>query len=158
MENFFKWLSVPIDREELEIYFNMHNIIREKLDLFSDILHTLNITIDETYLGKNTNTDAYVPYSDEDKSKHFDWCWLKTIDSFKKENILLKEDGEHKNYLKSFYLEIFYTKKNKIDNVDISKFVSELFSIDADFSKADLEILTEMYKVLDNNIEFKKFN
>jgi len=53
-------------------------------------------------------------------------------------------------------MEIFYTKKNKIDNVDISKFVSELFSIDADFSKADLEILTEMYKVLDNNIEFKK--
>jgi hypothetical protein len=158
MENFFKWLSVPIDREELEVYFNMNNIIREKLDLFSDILHTLNIIIDETYLGNNITNDMYVSYSEEDKTKHFDWCWLKTIDSFKKENILLKENGEHKNYLKNFYLEIFYSKKNKVENVDISKFVSELFSIDGDFSKADLEILTELYKVLDKNIEFKKFN
>jgi len=158
MENFFKWLSVPIDREELEIYFNMNNIIREKLDLFSDIIYSLNITINDTYLGNNINNETYVSYSDEDNIKHFDWCWLKTIDSFKKENIIIYENGDHKNYLSNFYLEIFYNKKNKIENIDISKFISEIFSIDADFSKADLEILTELYKVLDKNIEFKKFN
>lgn len=156
MENFFKWLSVPIDRGELEVYFNMHNIIREKVDLFCDIVKTLNIIVEDTYLGGNVHNEVNIAYSDEDKSKHFDWCWTKTIDSFKKENIILNESGDHKNYLKSFYTEIFYDKKNKIDNVDISKFVSELFNIDAEFSKADLEILTEFYKVLDKNVEFKQ--
>jgi len=158
MENFFKWLAVPIPKDELETYFNMNNINREKVDLFLDILMSLNATITKTYLGDSEDNSLSVAYTDEDKEKHFNWCWAKTIDSFKKENILLKENGEHKNYLKNFYLEIFYSKKNKIDNVDISKFVSELFSIDGDFSKADLEILTELYKVLDKNIEFKKFN
>lgn len=156
MENFFKWLSVPIDREELDVYFNMNNITREKVDLFCDIVKTLNIIIDETYLGGDVHNEINVTYSAEDKSKHFDWCWDKTIDSFKKENIVLNKDGDHKNYLKSFYNEIFYVKKSKIDNTDISKFVSELFNIDADFSKADLEILTEFYKVLDKNVEFKQ--
>jgi membrane protease subunit HflK len=89
----------------------MNNIIREKLDLFSDILHTLNITIDETYLGKNTNNDSYVPYSDEDKTKHFDWCWLKTIDSFKKEHVMLTED---ENIINAGF-EIQYRKSNPQD-------------------------------------------
>lgn len=158
MENFFKWLSVPIDRGELEIYFNMNNIIREKVDLFCDIVNTLNIIVEETYLGGDIHNEVNVSYSYEDKSKHFDWCWAKTIDSFKKENIILNENGGHKDYLKKFYIEIFYDKNNNIENVNISKFISELFNIDADFSKADLEILTELYKVLDKNVKLNKIN
>lgn len=158
MENFFKWLSVPIDRGELEIYFNMNNIIREKVDLFCDIVKTLNIIIEETYLGGDVHNEVNISYNNDDKSKHFDWCWVKTIDSFKKENIILNENGDHKDYLKKFYIEIFYDKNNNIENVNISKFITELFNIDAEFSKADLEILTELYKVLDKNVGFKKIN
>ena len=103
MENFFKWLAVPIPKDELETYFNMNNINREKIDLFLDILMSLNATITKTYLGDSEDNSLSVAYTDEDKEKHFNWCWVKTIDSFKKENIVLNNEGSHKTYLKNFY-------------------------------------------------------
>jgi hypothetical protein len=56
MENFFKWLVIPVPKDELETYFNMNNINREKVDLFSDILISLNNTITKTYLGDSENS------------------------------------------------------------------------------------------------------
>jgi len=155
MENFFKWLSEPIPKDELETYFNMNNINREKIDLFFDILMSLNITISKTYLGDNNDQLISVDYSNEDKEKHFDWCWSKTIDSFKKENIFLNKDGDHYKYLKIFYFDIFYNKIDGINHNSIKIFIEELFNIEGLYSKADLQILTEIYKLLDKNLAIK---
>lgn len=155
MENFFKWLAVPIPKDELETYFNMNNINREKVDLFLDILMSLNAAITKTYLGDSEDNSLSVAYTDEDKEKHFNWCWAKTIDSFKKENIILNENGDHYKYLKIFYFDIFYNKIDGINHLAIKSFIKELFDIEGTYSKADLQILTEIYKLLDNNLVIK---
>jgi hypothetical protein len=152
MENFFKWLSVPIPKDELETYFNMNNINREKVDLFFDILMSLNNTISKTYLGDTNDQIISVDYTDDDKEKHFNWCWVKTIDSFKKENIILSKNGDHYKYLKIFYFDIFYNKIDGVNQNAIKLFIEELFNIEGLYSKADLQILTEIYKLLDKNL------
>jgi hypothetical protein len=76
-----------------------------------------------------------VEYSDEDKEKHFDWCWGKTIDSFKKENIILSKVGDHYKYLKIFYFDIFYNKVDGINHLAIKSFIKELFDIEGSYSK-----------------------
>lgn len=152
MENFFNWLVEPIPKEELETYFNIHNINREKVDLFLDILISLNNTISQTYLGDSHNDNFAIEYTQDDNEKHFDWCWQKTIDSFKKENIILKKNGNHYKYLKIFYFDIFYNKVSGVDKKAIKTFISELFNIEGTFSKADLQILTEIYRLLDENL------
>lgn len=153
MENFFNWISVPIPKEELQTYFNINNINREKSDLFFDILMSLNNTITDTYLGNGENSDLLVTYTNEDKTKHFDWCWKKTIDSFKKENIILSKSGDHYKYLKIFYFDIFYNKIDGISELSIKTFLIELFNLEGSFSKADLQILTEIYRLLDKNLK-----
>ena len=37
MENFFNWMSKPIPREDIIIWFNVHNMSYEKIELFGDI-------------------------------------------------------------------------------------------------------------------------
>ena len=48
---------------------------------------------------------------EEDNHKHFDWCWNKLIDNFKKESIHFNIDGEHYDFLKGFIIETFYNQK-----------------------------------------------
>jgi hypothetical protein len=155
MENFFKWISTPIPKDELQTYFNMNNINREKCDLFFDILMSLNNTIKDTYLGNGNADELSVNYSEEDNENHFNWCWQKTIDSFKKENIILSNTGDHYKYLKLFYFDIFYNKIEGINDTSIKTFILELFNLDGTYSKADLQILTEIYKLLDKNLKIK---
>ena len=66
--------------------------------MFCDIVKTLNVIVEDTYLGGSVHNEVNIAYSDEDKSKHFDWCWTKTIDSFSKENINFELNGDHKDY------------------------------------------------------------
>jgi len=155
MENFFNWLVQPIPKDELETYFNINNINREKVDLFSDLLISLNNIISETYLGDWSDDLISIKYTDDDNEKHFNWCWIKTIDCFRKENIIINEDGDHYKYLKMFYFDIFYNKIDGVNKNAIKKFIEELFDIEGSFSKADLQILTEIYRLLDINLAIK---
>ena len=111
----------------------MNNINSEKVDLFLDILMSLNATITKTYLGDSEDNSLSVAYTDEDKEKHFNWCWAKTIYSFKKENIILNENGNHYKYLKIFYFDIFYNKIDGINHLAIKSFIKELFDIEGTY-------------------------
>ena len=46
-----------------------------------------------------------------------------------------------------------FCKKDNISELEISKFITELFDIEGNHSKADLEILVEMYKIMDLNVK-----
>jgi hypothetical protein len=98
-------------------------------------------------------SETKITLSEEDKISHFDWCWKKVIEDFKRENIIIKYEGEHKEYFKSFYMETFYNQKNvKIKN-SIPKFLSEIFDVTMTYSKSDLDLLTELYKLIEKNSE-----
>ncbi len=147
MENFFNYMTQTVPKEDLIIWFNIHNMYYERIELFGDIFKSLNFIITDTYLG-NDYTDTRIVITQEDNDNHFNWCWEKLIENFRKENILINDEGDHKEYLKSFFNDTFYGE-NKIEmRKSIPKFLDDIFNMDKDFVKPDLDILTEYYKIL----------
>jgi hypothetical protein len=155
MENFFNWIAKPLPNDEVVIWFNVHNMIYEKIELYGDIFKSLNCVITDTYMGDSNgdSPETKIVLSPDDKKSHFDWCWGKMVENFQKENITITIDGDHKDYLKSFYMDTFYhqTQKNVKDSVPV--FLNEIFNMSKPFSKSDLDMITEIYKMMEKNVK-----
>ena len=152
MENFFNWMSKPIPQDEVVIWFNVHNMNYERIELYGDIFKSLNYIIIDTYMGEDTS-ETKISLSQEDKESHFEWCWNKMLEDFRRENIIIKHGGEHKEYFKSFFFDTFYNQSERNVKDSIPNFLVEVFDVEKPFSKSDLDILTELYKLMEKNIE-----
>jgi hypothetical protein len=152
MENFFNWMSKPIPHEEVIIWFNVHNLNYEKIELYGDFFKSLNQIISDTYLGDDAS-EMKIEMSEQDKLSHFDWCWNKLLNDQKKENCIFKTEGQHKDYFKNFFKDTFYGDKEKKVKDSIRHFLDDVFNLDTNFTKSDLEILTEIYNLMEKNIE-----
>ena len=51
MENFFNYITQPLEYSEVDIWFKTNNIVFEKMDLFYDFTFTLVTILYDTYLG-----------------------------------------------------------------------------------------------------------
>jgi hypothetical protein len=152
MENFFNWMSQPVPKEDVIIWFNVHNLNYEKIELYGDFFKSLNQVVMDTYLGYE-GIDTRIIMSKEDDESHFEWCWVKVVNDFKKEFIYFKVEGQHKDYFKSFFLSTFYNNTEKKLKVVIPEFLDDVFNLDKSFTKSDLDILTEVYNLMEKNIE-----
>ena len=152
MENFFNWMTKPVPKEEILIWFNVHNMIYEKIELFGDFFKSLNNLILETYMG-NEDRETRIILTTEDMDSHFNWCWYKTIDNFQKENISIKREGEHKNYFREFFFNSFYKPDQNGIKEEIPNFLDTVFDAYGPLTKSDLDILTELYKLMENNLQ-----
>ena len=154
MENFYSWMMKPVNHDDVEVWFNVNNMIYEKRQLFSDFTFSLYYLISFTYLGDDLDntSETKLVLSQEDKLKHFDWCWKKTLDNFSKESIRFNVKGEHREYYEKFFMDLFYNAENKTISENIVKFFQELFDEEKMFTKSDLDMLTEIYKLLNKNI------
>jgi hypothetical protein len=152
MENFFNYLSKNLDQDEVDIWFNANNIIPEKLELYYDFTISLYNLITDTYLGENVDNETKVVLSDEDNQKHFNWCWKKTVDNFTKEGLEFNQDGDHYDYFKSFFDEIYYKQENKNIKDSIGKFFSDVFDREKPFTRSDMDMIYTIYKSLDKNL------
>ena len=155
MENFFNWISKPIPDDEVVIWFSVHNMIYEKIELYGDIFKSLNYVITDTYMGDSNGnaTETKINLSKEDKTNHFDWCWGKMIENFKKEKIVITSSGEHKDYLKAFYMDTFYNQRDMKVKDSIPIFLNEIFNMSKPFSKSDLDMITEIYKMMEKIVK-----
>jgi hypothetical protein len=152
--DFINWISKPVPDEELKIWFSVNNIIYERAELYRDFCVSLVNLINDTYFGDNDGKfESNIKMSDDDNLKHFDWCWNKTVENFEKENIRFVKEGNHKIYFKSFLGDVFYNQTNQTVKQSISYFLNDIFSREKGFSKSDLDLFTEIYKLLDINIE-----
>jgi hypothetical protein len=153
MENFFSYISKPVDLDDLQLWIEKNNICFNKFDLYRDFVSSLVNLIYETYLGNDTNRTTNIVLDKEDDEKHFDWCWSRTIENFKKERIFFKGNGEHLDFFKGFIIETFYNQD--IDDVKFSlnKFFDEIFNLDGLHTMSDLDLLKTIYKSLDKNLE-----
>lgn len=138
--------------EDVDVWFKVNNIIPEKMDLYDDFTFSLYYLILDTYLGDNENNETNVVLTDDDNNKHFEWCWLKTIQNFKEEEIFFNEKGEHYDYFFSFFSEIFYNQKETKVKDSIGSFFNELFDRQVPFTKSDLDMISSIYKSLDKNM------
>ncbi len=122
------------------------------MDLYYDFSFSLYYLILDTYLGDEKNNETKITLSDEDKIKHFEWCWDKTIENFKKEEITFNRKGDHYDYFLSFFTEIFYNQKESKIKDSIGVFFNDLFDRKKPFTKSDLDMISSIYKSLDKNM------
>jgi hypothetical protein len=153
MENFFLYISKPVDGEEFDFWVDSNNICYLKMELFQDFVISLVNIVYSTYLGHETTIETNIKITEEDDLKHFDWCWEKTIKNFNKEGVYFELDGEHKTFIRSFLDETFYSQKVAEVRMSLVKFFSEVFNMDTIFTKSDLDLLTTLYKSLEKNVK-----
>jgi len=153
MENFFNYLSKPLPSDEVDVWFRVNNIIPEKLELYSDFSISLHTLILETYLGNSTErTETKIKLTPGDNLKHFEWCFGKVIDNFKKEGINFKKKGEHFDYFKNFFMDVYYNQSQENVKNNVKLFLTQLFNPKTPFSKSDLDMISVIYKNLDKNM------
>jgi hypothetical protein len=137
--------SGDFNKNQVEIWYKAYNIIREKTDLFHDFMVSLYDLIENTYLGPE------VTISELDNKNHFTWCWNKIINNFSNESINFKLTGQHYDYMWLFFNEAYYL--NGGINNKIKDYFVKLFKFDYKKTRSELDILTEIYKILDANLK-----
>lgn len=153
MDNFFNYITKNLEIEEVDIWFKANNIIPEKMELYYDLSYSLYLLIQKTYLGNGENNkETKVEMSEEDNTKHFNWCWDKTIKNFNKENIKFQNDGDHYDYFFSLFNELYYKQNKEIIRNSIDVFFLDLFNREKPFTQVDLDLIYNIYKTLDKNL------
>lgn len=146
-ESYLDFVSSESYKQQIDVWYRAYNISREKTELFYDFLMSLHNLIDETYLGED------VMMTTEDQINHFTWCWDKTIESFNKERIIFKERGSAYKYLWNFYSEAYYYTKTKESIIRIPEYFYILFDFVHKKTRSELDMLTELYKLLEQNLK-----
>lgn len=132
---------------QLDIWYKAHNISHEKIELFRDFLFGLYETIEQTYLG------ADVTVLDIDQKNHFTWCWNKIIELFDKERIYFKDKGIHYEYFWGFFQEAYYVNHINENPIKITQYFDIIFDFNHKKTRAEMDVLTEIYKLLNENLK-----
>lgn len=147
---FLNYLTRPLNRDEMEIWVKANDIIPERANLFFDFICSLYTVLSDTYLGEEVISDM------DDRLGHFKWCWDKVLEDFKKENIIFNEEGEHYDYFWTFFDESFYGNNSEEKVVKMEKFFITLFKLYIEKTKSELDILSDVYHVLNKNLTVDK--
>lgn len=155
MDYFFNWLSKPMDENDVDTWFRMHNIQREYSELFRDFVFSLFYLMKDTYLGDSHGDarETKIGMTEDDKKLHFIWCWTKTIENFEKENIRFKFDNDDFDYFEAFFFEVYYDQADEAVRESIDSFLVQLFTWDRVYTKSDIEMYTDLYKVMERSLE-----
>jgi hypothetical protein len=143
--SYLEFIASEDFKNQAEVWYKAYNITRERTELFYDFVLSLYELVESTYMGPEL-LSAQV-----DQKNHFNWCWDKLISDLEKESILLRERGEHHDYFWLFFQEAFYI--NDVNSFRIKEYFHKLFTFDYKKTRSELDILTEMYKLLELNLK-----
>jgi hypothetical protein len=146
-ESYLGFVTSESYKQQIDIWYRAYNISREKTNLFYDFLVSLYELIDNTYLGSD------VIVTEEDQRNHFTWCWDKTVDNFSKEKIHFKEHDSAYQYFWNFFLEAYYYNQFDDNLIRIKEYFYVLFSFKHRKSRSELDMLSEIYKLLEQNLK-----
>ena len=144
--DFIEYISKPMHKEDILLIYKINNIIPERSDLYLDFAHSLFDLVTSTYLGDEVMDGKTI-------GEHFNWCWKKTIESFKKESINFDNDSLYA-YFVTLFLESFYSEQDKSDK-NINKlldFWKDIFMYSTDKTKSELDAFIELYKIFDKSL------
>ena len=155
MGRFFDWLAKPMKDLDINAWYLANNITSEHTELFRDFSLSFYYLIIDTYLGDDspTTSETKVGMTMEQKKDHFKWCWNKTIDNFSKESIYFVFREDDMEFFESFFFEIFYLQKDDSIRQNIELFLQQLFDRKGKKSKSDIEIFTDLYKLLERSLK-----
>ncbi len=146
-EGYLEFIVSENYKQQIDVWFKAYNISREKTELFYDFVVTLHDLIIETYLGPD------VINLETDQKNHFTWCWDKVIDNFSKEKIYFKNRGNVYEYFWNFFLEAFYYSELDGNIMRIREYFYILFHFEHRKTRSELDMMTEIYKLLDQNLK-----
>ena len=145
-EEFYNYITETVTTEDMRLWVRHKNIDVDRAELFYDFIESIHILVHETFLGDD------VIINREDKQKHFNWCWNKTITNFKEENIMFNAEGDHYEYFWNFFYESYYTDKDKRDVQNINNYFLTLTNLHILKTKSELDMLSDIYILLDSNL------
>jgi hypothetical protein len=157
MGRFFDWLAKPMDREDIVSWYLANNITLELTELFRDFCISFLELLEETYLGgdDNDSSETKIGMSNEQKKEHFIWCWNKTVENFKKEEIHFIFNEKDSSFFETFFFDIFYSQNMSNYKTSINEFFSQIFDYKYQKTKSDIEIFTDIYKLLERSLKNK---
>lgn len=150
---FFNYIQTPVSKESILMIFNDEGVVHQRLVLYGDFVLSLLKYCFDTYMGDDITSEVQ-------QLNHFDWCFRKTVENFKSENINLGDLKELKEYYKDFLVEVYYSmpdkesSKEKIDNIVL--FWKQLFDYNTSKTKADVDCLLSVYRLFEKSINNKQ--
>jgi len=144
--DFIEYISKPMNKEDISLMYKINNITPERSSLYLDFTHTIYDTVTSTYLGDEVMDGNSV-------KEHFNWCWNKTITSFKKEDIYF-DSVELYNYFFTLFIESFYSENDKSD-VNVGKLLEfwlDIFNYSDIKTMSELEAFIDLYKLFDKSL------
>jgi len=144
--DFIEYISRPMEKDDILLMYRINNIIPERSNLYLDFTHSLFDLVTTTYLGDEIMSDNSI-------KEHFEWCWKKTVDSFKKEKITINSDSLH-SYFSVLFLESFYNEIDKSEkNVNkLLEFWQDIFTYSTTKTRSELEAFIDLYKIFDKSL------
>lgn len=146
-EGYIEFLTTESYKNQIDIWYKTYNITREKTELYYDFLVSILDLVEETYLGSD------ILVKQEDIKNHFIWCFDKVVGNFEKEKISFKPRGNHFEYLWLFFYEAFYITDSEGGTIRIREYFYKLFDFNYKKTRSELDLLTEIYKLLDQNLK-----
>lgn len=155
MGRFFDWLAKPMDKEDINAWYLANNITPELTELFRDFCFSFLNLLKDTYLGDDfsDNKETKVGMTTNQKKEHFKWCWDKTIKNFNKESIDFKFNNDDSEFFESFFFEVFYNQPDQKVKDQINNFFKQIFDRGFNKTKSDIEMFTDIYKVLERSLK-----
>jgi hypothetical protein len=95
--------------------------------------------------------------ADDDIKNHFNWCYNKVCDEYKKEELYFGANEALRTYFYQFYYHQFYKRENQdITLAFYDKFWRNIFEINKQKNKNVINTLLEIYAVFDASINQEK--
>lgn len=144
---FLDYINTPLSWESIVVIYDANNIKFERCQLFNDFVQSFLLLVFDTYMGDDVT-------STEQQVNHFNWCWHKNIDNFKKEGISFEGEKLY-DYFLAFMLEVFYPIHDKpIGFVDKSslKLWNDIFDYNFKKTNSDLDTFLEIYKIFEKSL------
>jgi len=144
-------LTLEAYRQQIKIWYDANNIIREKTELYYDLISSLLNLIHETYLGPD------VISTQEDMVNHFMWCFNKVLGNLEHERIKFTSPSTTAyDYLWFFFYKGYYTADAEDKHGILLEYFSYLFDYARIKTPSELESFMDFYKIFDQNL--KKIN
>jgi hypothetical protein len=147
---FMNYITTPLSDDSVTILYSTNNVKFDRVTLYLDFVISLFNLVFDTYLGDDITNQSQ-------QQNHFDWCWDKTIEGFKKEDINFEDNIELKLYFSEFTLEVFYNLDDKDNNPNTHKNIlnlwNHIFNYNGIKSRADVDSFIEIYNIFDKSLK-----
>ena len=148
--NFVNYMTKPLSDDSINILYSTNNVKYDRVNLYLDFVISLLHIVFDTYMGDDITNN-------EQRINHFNWCWDRNINNFKKESIFFENQDELKLYYKEFMLEIFYNLEDKEGNPHIQNNIINLwlhiFNYKGIKSNSDIDTFIEIYNIFDKSLK-----